>query len=309
MTMDDEQLSEELKDDVRADEEAIDAGGDEAEVEARAKAEEEARGHGWKPVDQWKGDKSGWVDADEFLDRLKPARLRETIDRQNRELSELKSTAAQQQQAFADRLARLDKANQTALKRQREQTFANLKAQQRAATEAGDVDAFDELTEIETKVREDFAKEDAEFAEKPAQRQAQQPDPTVDAWVKANPAIAYAPAKWQAAIAFFSESEALNPNASVADHLAHVEERINEAWPGTVRTAKPRGNGNDREQGEDRQARRGPQLDGSSRMPSRQGRQKGFSDIPAEEKAILKRHIGEGLYKDEADAAKTYWRS
>jgi hypothetical protein len=295
----------ELDDDARLPDADAPAGTEaEADDEADSLAAE-AMELGWKPIEDWRGDKTGWVDAGEFLDRLKPARLRETIDRQSRELKEQREQLAREKAAFDARLARLDKMGQNALKRQRQQIFADIDARQRAAADAGDVAAFDELKEYEGQVREDFAKEDQEFVAESKQAVPAQaaPDPTVKAWTDANPAIVYNPAKWQAAVAFFTEADARNPNGSTAEHLAHVEGRIEEAWPGTV---KPRAKANGQDDQPPRQ--RGPQIEGGVRQASRGARPKGWGDIPAEEQKILKRHVGEGLYKDEADAAKQYWR-
>lgn len=284
-------------------------GGDDAD---RKTLESEARSLGWKPKSEWKGDQSGWVDADEFLDQVKPARLRDTLHRTSRELAELKRQREAEKRDFEDRLTRLDKLNAKSMERQRAQLLAQLKAAQRQAAEAGDMEAFDHYQQQEVQAQQHFAKEDDELEKAPPQRQQQdQPDPAIDAWVKSNPAVRFNGPKWQAAIAFYSEAEAENPGGSIADHLAHVEQRLNETWPGTIRGAKTKQNGNGgmstREKGEDDQARRSPQTERSGRIATRQARAKGWTDIPAAERSIMKRHISEGLYKDEADAAKAYW--
>jgi hypothetical protein len=80
-----------------------------------------------------------------------------------------------------------------------------------------------------------------------------------------------------------------------------VESRLNETWPGTV---KAKSNGEAKSQPKTP----APQIEGGARQANKSARAKGWSDIPADEQKILKRHVGEGLYKDEAEAAKTYWR-
>jgi hypothetical protein len=302
----------------------LDEGIDEGEEDTRepetdggddeqAAAETQARALGWKPKSEWKGDQSGWVDAGEFLDQVKPARLRDTLHKTSKELAELKQQREAEKRDFEDRLARLDKVNAKALARQKEQLVRQVKAAQRQAAEAGDVEAFDHFQEQEAQIAEHFAEDEKELEQAAPQKQAAtqgKPDPTVDAWVKKNPAIRFSGPKWQAAVAFFDEAEAENPGGTVADHLAHVEARLNEVWPGTVRgKAKQNGNGamNGNKRDDDK-GQRSPQTERSGRMAARTGpRGKGWTDIPAAERNIMARHIKEGLYENEAAAAKAYW--
>lgn len=307
---DEEQLRDdaELNDDARLDEKA--AAQEQEPNEERGELEAEARKLGWKPRDDWKGDTSGWVDADEYLDRLSPVKLRETIDRQSAELERLKRERTQEHTKFQARLDRMDKMSQAAMQRQREQLMGQVKAAQRQAAEAGDMEAFDYYQEQEREVAERFAKDEQEFAAPAQTKQQDAPDPTIEQWAKANPAIVYNPAKWQAAIAFFSEAETENPNGTIADHLAHVEDRINQTWPDTVRkrSSSSQANGKQQRNGSGERQPRTPQIEGGARQASGAKRAKGWTDIPGEERSILDRHIKEGLYKDRTDAASTYWR-
>jgi hypothetical protein len=317
MDRDEEQLADDggMEDDAhledQVDETGADDGADEAADEGRAEIEARAREQGWKPQSDWKGDRSNWVDADKYLDRLKPAKLREAHDRTARELAELKRERAAERRDFEDRLARLDKMGQKALARQREQLLSQTKAAQRAAAEAGDMEAFDHWQTREAELTEDLAKEAAELAPtQPRQkREAGEPDPTVKAWADANPAVVYDPVKWNAAVAFFSEAERELPDGTIADHLAHVEERLAQTWPGVVkRRGKPQnGRANGQQQDDDRRGQRAPQTESSGRIASRGARAKGWAEIPAEEKKIYKEYIADGLFKDEADAAKAHW--
>ncbi len=287
---------------------------DDVDGDDRGKDEAEARAAGWKPLSQWKGDKSGWVDAKEFLDQVKPARLRDTLHRTSKELAELKRQREAEKRDFEDRLTRLDKMNAKALERQKTQLLGQLKAAQRHAAEAGDMEAFDHYREQEQEVTERFTKEEEELAPKPAaQKQEVSLDPTIKGWVDRNPAVRFSGPKWNAAVAFYSEAEAENPEGSTEDHLAHVEARLNEVWPGTVRAGKAKQNGNGRMNGQKNggegggQRERSPQTERSGRMVTRAARAKGWAEIPREERAIMERHVKEGLYKDQAEAAKAYW--
>ncbi len=310
--MDDDQLApgdEGQDEDARVDDGAADEGGQD---EGREQVEAQARELGWKPKTDWKGDQTRWTDAGEFLERTKPAKLREALDGIAAKNRDLERQRAEDKRQFDERIARLDKVTQTALKRQREQLLANVKAAQRQAVETGDVEAFDQLAAHERRVAEDFDKEERELAPAaPAQKAAPQVDQTVVAWTESNPAIRHDPVKWNAAVAFFSEAERDNPEGSIADHLAHVESRLDGVWPGSVRAKKANGTANGKE------PQRGPQVEGGARSAAKTGmRQKGWTDIPSDERRIIEGHISEGLYRDDpkdtiekqrATAAKAYW--
>ena len=305
---DDHRLEDEaLTDDAHIEEhDETETDGEQGGDEERAAREAEATKLGWKPKENWKGDQSGWVDADTFLDRLKPTSIYDRLERTSGELAQLKRERQAERQSFEDRLARLDKMNQASMERQRKQLIGQAKAAQRIAAEEGDVEAYDHWAQQEAQLTEELDKEAQSFAPEEPKRQAQS-DPTAANWVKANPAVRYNKEKWEAAQAFCEEVLAENPAATVADQLAHAETRLNEIWPGTIRSrGKPKANGNGNGKEPPRQPR-GPQLESGSRMPSRQRTQKGWSDIPAEERSIISRHIKEGLYKDQDDAAKQYW--
>jgi hypothetical protein len=307
----DDQLGEEAEnDDARLDGEAsvedaaADGGEGEGQDEARTELEAEARKQGWKPLEEFKGGRERWTDADEYLKRGDPRQLRTALDDQKRELAKLKSEREAEKRDFEDRLGRLDKMSQTALERQRRQLLGQAKANQRAAAEAGDMEAFDHWQDQEAAIAEDLDKEAKAFAPAKQQREAQDvPDPTIAGWVDSNPAIRYDPVKWNAAVAFFSEATRDLPDGTIDDHLAHVEQRLAQTWPGAV---KRRG-GNGHAPTQERRTSRAPQTESSGRMAARAPRGKGWSDIPAEEKAIYKDYIKDGLFKDEADAAKAHW--
>lgn len=302
--MDDEELAlgdEGQDDDARPD----DAGGDDGDQDgAREQIEARARELGWKPKTDWKGDQSRWTDAEVFLERTRPAKLRESVDDLARENRELKRQREAEKADFEARMTRLDKVTQIALKRQRETLLANVKAAQRQAVEAADTEAFDELVQYETRVTKDFDKEEQELAPAPAPRQQQaQVNPTIKSWTDSNPALVHDPVKWNAAVAFFSEAERENPEGDIADHLAHVEARVNEVWPGTVR-GRGKANGKDPGGG----GPRGPRVEAGGRIATRPGaRQEGWADIPPAERRLYEDYIKEGLFKDKAAAAKAHW--
>ena len=71
----DDQLGDEAEtDDVRLDDEVLDDAADdggEGGDQPRAEIEAEARKQGWKPLEEWRGPRDGWTDADEYLKKVR----------------------------------------------------------------------------------------------------------------------------------------------------------------------------------------------------------------------------------------------
>lgn len=97
--------------------------------------EELAAETGWTPKETWRGNPDDWVDARTFL-RQGPAILRTTLKRQDGQLSEMRDTMVE----FRDHHRKVDQ-------RAYDRALADLKAEQRAAVEEGDTEAFDDAEE------------------------------------------------------------------------------------------------------------------------------------------------------------------
>lgn len=108
---------------------------------AEQKAQEtkqKASAMGWVPEDQFRGDKSKWVSAEEFVRRGENEMpiLRERLD------------FALKKQADQDRVIQdLVNLNSTTEKRAYERALKNLKKEQLEAVQLGDVDKFSEINE------------------------------------------------------------------------------------------------------------------------------------------------------------------
>lgn len=142
--------------------------GDEAASAAAAAVEAEASKMGWTPKEQFKGDPAKWRPADEFVERGKNMLpiVQATVKRQERELSELRTTV----QDFA---AHMSKTEQRAYDR----ALADLKAQRAAAIAAGDGETFEKVDEAIT----DLNKEVQAKAVKAAPAKAED-DPVYAEW-------------------------------------------------------------------------------------------------------------------------------
>jgi len=134
--------------------------------------ETSARELGWVPKEEYEGDETRWLDAGEFV-RRQP--LFEKIEKQNRELKEIKRTVAQ----FAQHHA---KVRETEYQR----AIANLEAQKVAAFEDGDAK---QVVKIDSELRVVEKAKDQFVAEQTgqAQREAQSVHPEFEAWTNRNP--------------------------------------------------------------------------------------------------------------------------
>lgn len=109
-----------------------------ADEAAQRETETKARSMGWRPETEFRGDKTKWVDAQEFVRRGEQHLpiLRDRLDRTQRELEELRQTSREA----------LDMQRETQ-KRERARLQAeveSLRSTQRKAVETGDVATYDE---------------------------------------------------------------------------------------------------------------------------------------------------------------------
>jgi hypothetical protein len=271
-----------------AEDEAVEAAdGDEGEAPSR---EDEARKQGWVPRSEFRGDPEDWTPADEYLRMGDPKYLRKALRDQKKEVRKLAQAREQDAQAFAARLDRFEAMS----KAQRAKLYGDIETARRQAVEAGDTAEYDRLNKVEADLYEQEQAAGKTTAKKDAAK-ADEPHPDVEAWVQEN--------QW------FVNDEELNfvaqgihariakaePGLSVTQNLAKVKREVERRYPEKFgKSASPaKTNGHSA-------------VEGGQRTPAA-AKGKGFTDIPAEERRIIERHIEEGLYKDKAEAAKAYW--
>lgn len=198
--------------------------------------EDQARALGWVPKDEYEGDEVKWLDAGEFV-RRQP--LFEKIERQNKELKEIKRTMQQ----FAQHHAKVREAEyQRALK--------DLQDQKVAAFEEGDARAIVELDEkirVTEKAQERFVAEQAQQV----QEEARQIHPEFEAWTNRNSWYTTDTAMRAYADAVGAQVAAAG-GKTPAEVLKEVEKRVRAEFPnrfknparerpGAVEGASPRG--------------------------------------------------------------------
>lgn len=155
-----------------------------AEQEEPVDVEVEAKGMGWSPLDQWRGDAARWVDAETFVKNghtVLPI-LRKT----NKELeARLASTAGELAQVKAalnetsESVKALTTFQAAEVKRQVEAKVASLKAELRTARK-DDPDSVDDLEE-ELDTAKDQLRE-IQAAPPPAAKTPAPPAPTAEPW-------------------------------------------------------------------------------------------------------------------------------
>lgn len=256
----------------------LETGADEPQSGAQDNAptdyEARARAMGWRPADEFKGEPDKHIDAetfvkrgDEFMPILK-AQNRKLLDR----LDKAEKAAKQAAEFFS-------KAETRAYER----ALAEIRAEQEAAVESGDVAAHraaaKKLDSLEKPTVQESAAIDQEAAAEALADWGRE-----NKWYASN-AILRSYADAQAEILLKS---GLTPGP---DHLAKVTEKVRAKFPEEFEVeAKPKP--------------RSP-VDGGNRVPPARGG-KSFADLPADAKAQCARFVKMGVIKSEADYVKSY---
>jgi hypothetical protein len=265
--------------------------GGQPDAKERAAIEAKAREWGWKPLDEFEGEPDAWHDAEEYIKRSDPRYLRQELSRTERRLKGLEKQQNQERLEFDRRLQRMERLSQA----QRQKLYRDIEAARRAAVEVGDTDEYDRLNRAEEQLY--TLEQDAEKQPKQTQKAAvEEINPDVERWVQANPWFLQDRVLNKAAQGIHEDLMETEPELTVSQNLAKVKRELVRRFPEKFTRSAP-----------DNSGRSGVETGGQRQSAPSRGGGKGWNDIPGEERAILERHIGEGLYKDKADAAGAYW--
>lgn len=232
-----------------------------------------AKARGWKPKDEYRGRESDWVDAKGFLDRN--ASLKSEVE-------ELRERVAAQEETYAQRLKRIEAANERIIQVDRERLIRELRQAKRAAAEIGDLGEFDRLETEEDKYYARIAQDERREREQ-EQPQPKAPDllPETQDWIRRNSWFNESKAMQAIALGFYEEANEGMPSArDEGRRLAYVDRKMAEVYPQKF------GNAN--------------------RSNSVEGGNRGMSapktvNLTQEERAACRRFIAKGIIKDEAE--------
>src|SRR5687768_13544416 len=157
-----------------------------------------AKARGWVPKDQFRGRAEDWQDAKSFLDRA--ASLKSEVE-------ELRQKVSAQEETYAERIRRIEAANERIMRDDRERLVRELRQAKRVAVELGDTDEFDRLEAEEDKYYQRIAEQEREL-EQPAQRQPAPPKllPETEDWIRRNSWFNENQAMQQIALGFYNEA-------------------------------------------------------------------------------------------------------
>jgi hypothetical protein len=287
--------------------EAVEDAPAQAEAPEARDYEADARKQGWKPKDEFDGPADKWRPADEFVKRGNedPRILRTRVDKLDKLYSGVKAQwqadLSAKEKEFNERVERLNRVSELALKRQRDTYEAQIATAKRQAVQEGDAERYDQLEQHERAVQAEWRKEDEAVAEQPKPKSdpreaAPKLLPETETWVSKN-------ASWfnkdrtltDEAIAYENYLAQSQPGLSVAERLEKTREHVVTTFPNKF----------GRKNGMSQDNRKGSPVEGSQRGPGGSANADGgFGQLPSEARTQFKAFVKEGIFKDsDADRA------
>lgn len=222
---------------------------DEGHAEVDPEIERRARRKGWRPIEEFNGDKSKWVDAATFLRRGEeslPLALAENrrLESQMAELIQERRKDRQEIEAFRNDFKsyrdRAEKAEERAYKR----ALAEIEEQRRKAVEYGDVPGFEKAEQARKDLEENYdlpkfvkeppsrrAKSDEEVEEESRRGNTGGLDPDTKAWIDQNSWFNADEDLRDYAVARDATLARRHPGMSVKERLALVKDDTRKAFP------------------------------------------------------------------------------
>jgi hypothetical protein len=205
------------------------AGHDRTDLEARARAK------GWRPREDWRGDPSKWVPAEDFLEETVPVlreRIRSFEERERRrdeEFRTLNDRLSETQQVLTEFRDFSHSAEQRAYERARRE----LEARRLEAVHSADPQRF---SAIEAEIAELDRTKPADVGRRHEQppagaRPLPPPSAELQTWLDDNPWFHKDPVLNIAAIDTMNHVMADLPSAGEAERLAEVTRRVREEFP------------------------------------------------------------------------------
>lgn len=248
-------------------------------------AETKAREMGWKPAEEWEGDTSRHLTAEQFVDRNEF--LQQRADKiAQAEISRLRSEVSDLKTTISDLGSHMKKADQRALERARKE----LQTQMDSAVEEGDTDAYNRakqgIADLDEEVQE--ATKGAEAAPNNADN-----DPAFIAWHKDNDW--YGPDGDVKATIYAEEiAPVVARKYQGADLYDEITKRVRQEFPDLF---KPAENSN---------RRKPPPVEGASAAGG--GGKTLWSKVDKEGREAFARFVKQGVFEDKKEDREQYAR-
>lgn len=234
-----------------------------------------AKARGWVPKDAFRGKEEDWQDAKSFLDRNSSLQ---------KDVSTLQERIARQEEEYAERIRRIEAANEKIIENDRRRLIDELENAKLAAVELGDTDEYKRIREQESRYYRRIAEESREETRQPEREQVPDLLPETQDWIRRNSWFKENQAMQQIALGFYNEAmEGMPASRDETRRLAYVEKRMAAVYPDKFGDS------------------RGSSVEGGSRSMRQPNK---MTQLTAEERTACKRFIAKGLIKDEAEYVK-----
>ena len=266
--------TEEL-DNIPSDSDTDNSGGAENEALPDISEHEEAvaKARGWVPKENFRGREEDWQDAKSFLDRNSSLQ---------KDVSTLQDRIARQEEEYAERIRRIEAANERIIENDRKRLIDELEQAKLAAVELGDTEEYNRVREQESRYYRRIAEESRADTRKPEREKAPDLMPETQDWIRRNSWFQENQAMRQIALGFYDEAlEGMPTTKDETRRLAYVEKRMATVYPDKF--------------GDNRG---GSSVEGGSRSMRQSSK---MTQLTGEERAACKRFIAKGLIKDEAE--------
>jgi hypothetical protein len=240
--------------------------------------EAEAREQGWRPKEEWSGKPENWKDAKTYVEH-----------------GDVAAKIAKIEKDYEKRFERMEKMHGKTvemLQREHAKELADLKADRREAIKAGDVDKAEKLDEQIEELKEAGPEKPLTGKELVKHNEQVQAD-----WIKANTWYESDEDMAAYALGVSQRLAAKDPNITIEDNLAKVDEAMRKKYPdyfGGKKTTGANGHAPVDSGG-----------DFTGAPPARKDSL--FAKLSPEAKAQCSKDVKAGLYKDNESWAKVYF--
>jgi hypothetical protein len=273
--------------------------------------EADARKQGWKPREEFDGPAEKWRPAKEFVERGNedPRILRSRVDKLDKLYEGVKrqwqSDLTAKEREFNERVERLNRVSELALKSQREAYERQIEAAKSAAVDEGDRQRYEELRQHQAEVKQQWAKEDKEVlpqAQPAAKPATTAPAPEVASWMDRNKWFNKDTALTEEATAYENYLAQAKPGMSLDERLEETRKHVVAQFP--HKFGKKAGMN-----GASEQRRGGSPVEGSQRVGGNGADSDGgFAQLPKEARDQFKAFVKEKLFTDDAAGRSKYAR-